>query len=947
MALSFVEHQGDGVTATFSVPFPYLSQDHVKVIVDGVARPFTWNSPSVVRLGVAPPPQSAVQVRRETPNTERMVDFENDSILDENLLDQMNLQLFYIAQETLDASARSASSTREQVTSIQAKVDSAVVQAAGADSTATRAAGVAAAAKTVADQALARSDAASTQAARAVTTANTATEAIAGATEKAAAAHVLASGIDAKATQALATAKGIDGKASQALDNATEALRLSSSASTTANGIAGTANAALAAASTAEAKSDAATSTANGIAGTANAANTTARAAETKADAAVATADAANGTAGTAKATAEQAKATADGIANTASSALATAGQASAVANELRRWAVANPGAADASTDLDTLGATAETAGKFPYLVGGPAGGRNNGHPDGQTVPTAANGACNHYWIETWRYSAENRYQEATPAAGAANVRSRYRMRSAAGWTPWMDVGKVPADAALATAQAAIAALKADMDAGFRAPKPSWMMPCGQNTAMALVEGVLYAACGDAAYTWNYGVARGGTGMTARYGVDDMQRIPVPGRVASAGGNGVNNWALNTLGELYVWGQNGAGTLGLGHQSPVGVPTLSATGIAEVFDSGSCAGINTQYNRLFARRTDGVIVGAGFNTYGALGVGDTTHRTAWTVIPISNVETLWNLGTEFGCTFVKTTTGRLLVAGYNGYGQLGTGNTTNATSWVDVTAAWGGSVAGLTSIQGAFGYYDTGHSSASSVMMVNAGVVRTCGNNNWGQLGNGTNTAASTPFAVPGLTAKEALMTGGGPASVFVLATDGKLYAWGHNGRGQLGLGAGAAAWLNVPTVISSLSGAPGSPVVDKILNGNVDRPTYGYNACTFFRVPNADGTSSVYGVGPNGYGDRGIGHSADALVPARVLLPTHEVDGSPLVVEQIVAMGSSSAATGAYIYIARTAAGRLWAWGCNYNYGIHAANGVSSVVVPLNLRTPWRREER
>ena len=107
MALSFVEHLGDGLSNTFAVPFPYIAQDHVRVAVDGSPRAFTWSSPSVVRLAAVPPSKAVVKIYRETPNTERLVDFEDDSIIDEALLDQMNLQLFYIAQEAYDLSATS------------------------------------------------------------------------------------------------------------------------------------------------------------------------------------------------------------------------------------------------------------------------------------------------------------------------------------------------------------------------------------------------------------------------------------------------------------------------------------------------------------------------------------------------------------------------------------------------------------------------------------------------------------------------------------------------------------------------------------------------------------------------------------------------------------------------------------------------------------------------
>lgn len=107
MALSFVEYQGDGITTVFAVPFPYLSQTDVKVAIAGTDTAFTWTSPQTIKISPAPTNGEVVKIYRSTPNSRRLVDFEDDSILDEALLDQMSLQMFYIAQEAFDLSATS------------------------------------------------------------------------------------------------------------------------------------------------------------------------------------------------------------------------------------------------------------------------------------------------------------------------------------------------------------------------------------------------------------------------------------------------------------------------------------------------------------------------------------------------------------------------------------------------------------------------------------------------------------------------------------------------------------------------------------------------------------------------------------------------------------------------------------------------------------------------
>lgn len=107
MAFSFVEHIADGTSNDFAVPFPYISQSHVKAAVNGVDVTYAWNSPGSIELSELPVEGALVKVYRETPKDDRLVNFEDDSVIDEALLDAMALQLFYIAQESFDLSATS------------------------------------------------------------------------------------------------------------------------------------------------------------------------------------------------------------------------------------------------------------------------------------------------------------------------------------------------------------------------------------------------------------------------------------------------------------------------------------------------------------------------------------------------------------------------------------------------------------------------------------------------------------------------------------------------------------------------------------------------------------------------------------------------------------------------------------------------------------------------
>lgn len=67
------------------------------------------------------------------------------------------------------------------------------------------------------------------------------------------------------------------------------------------------------------------------------------------------------------------------------------------------------------------------------------------------------------------------------------------------------------------------------------------------------------------------------------------------------------------------------------------------------------------------------------------------------------------------------------------------------------------------------------------------GVVWTWGANSFGQLGDGTTTARTTPGPVPGL--DDVVDLHGGREHVIALRGDGTVWTWGSNQQGQLGLG--------------------------------------------------------------------------------------------------------------------------------------------------------------
>jgi hypothetical protein len=105
MATSFysrVSYIGDGSTKTFSFNFPYFAKNHIKVTIDGVeTNDYTFLSESSIEFTSAPAQDSIVTIYRETPK-DRIIDFQNGSILNADTLDNDSNQMMFLVQEAND-----------------------------------------------------------------------------------------------------------------------------------------------------------------------------------------------------------------------------------------------------------------------------------------------------------------------------------------------------------------------------------------------------------------------------------------------------------------------------------------------------------------------------------------------------------------------------------------------------------------------------------------------------------------------------------------------------------------------------------------------------------------------------------------------------------------------------------------------------------------------------
>jgi len=104
MANSFVRYTGDNSTTSYSIPFSYRSTADLTVTLAGsVTTAFSLNSAgTTLTFNSAPAQDAAIEIRRRTSQTTKLVDYASGSVLTENDLDTDSDQAFFMSQEAID-----------------------------------------------------------------------------------------------------------------------------------------------------------------------------------------------------------------------------------------------------------------------------------------------------------------------------------------------------------------------------------------------------------------------------------------------------------------------------------------------------------------------------------------------------------------------------------------------------------------------------------------------------------------------------------------------------------------------------------------------------------------------------------------------------------------------------------------------------------------------------
>jgi hypothetical protein len=338
--------------------------------------------------------------------------------------------------------------------------------------------------------------------------------------------------------------------------------------------------------------------------------------------------------------------------------------------------------------------------------------------------------------------------------------------------------------------------------------------------------------------------------------------------------------------ELFVWGSNDNGRLGLNdtvsRSSPTQIPgtqwnIISSTGGGTLIS-----------------KTDGTLWSCGFNANGQLGQNNLTNYSS----PIQIPGTQWNnIRGSTAHVYTTKTDGTLWVWGNAAQGRLGLGDATvpsssptqvPGTQWSEVFA---------------------GKSSAATGFATKTdGTLWAWGYGDYGGLGQNDRIYRSSPVQIPGT--QWGYVTAGAQHSVAI-KTDGTLWFFGRNGSGQSGQNISAAG-----------IGAYSSPV-------QIPGTEWSSAASAEYSIiaSKSDGTLWAWGYGA--YGQLGLNNQTEYSSPV-------QIPGTQWTSAYDYLSGAYSG------YFATKSDGTLWSWGYNGG-GRLGQNNLTYYSSPVQIPgTQW-----
>ncbi|XP_054155256.1 RCC1 and BTB domain-containing protein 1-like [Oppia nitens] len=225
--------------------------------------------------------------------------------------------------------------------------------------------------------------------------------------------------------------------------------------------------------------------------------------------------------------------------------------------------------------------------------------------------------------------------------------------------------------------------------------------------------------------------------------------------------------------NVFAFGYNKYGCLGLGHNNPIQEPTrLEELCYKEIASIAYCG------YYVIAFTANGDIYSWGYNNNGELGIGTTVNSNRPNLIDGLVGKRIVDISCGYDHSLALTATGDVYSWGDNSYGQLGNGNNFDIQSVPHKVKGFDSQEV----IQISCGYYH-------SMAITKAGHVYGWGYNSEGELGLGNDISQTIPTKINIMNGVIINKVVCGQYHSLLLSTDGDIYAFGCNQFGQIGNG--------------------------------------------------------------------------------------------------------------------------------------------------------------
>jgi alpha-tubulin suppressor-like RCC1 family protein len=317
---------------------------------------------------------------------------------------------------------------------------------------------------------------------------------------------------------------------------------------------------------------------------------------------------------------------------------------------------------------------------------------------------------------------------------------------------------------------------------------------------------------------------------------------------------------LTELGNVYVWGQNNEGQLGLGHRNDVAQPTLLTTDGLYNNETIIRLFAGPDHSAFLTRNNDTGVISLytfGYNASGQLGLRDRTRRITPTLVNPDDYgnKAIKDIVLSIHNLAILTEDGILYMSGSNYSGQM-----TDVVSLVPQAK-----LVEITTV-GKVKQVTMGHD--HTVIINEHDEAYAFGHNRFGQLGipinpNNPNQSNKTPTPQLLLNGQKVQFVNAGKEWTFVYTMDNKLYATGENTDQQLGLNSSVANVTPLQLVPAAHYG-----------NQRLIAVSAGDDNTSFVTVNN-----DIYACGGNENGELGLGHQNSP-----VAIPQLSVGAEPVV---------------------------------------------------------------